>query len=91
VFAQATTLEALSRPVPAPAARGHGSTRRSRKGHHHVHIRHRPAPFGTVRRALFYTYTGALGVRSITQVDIASFLVAVAVAVGQWTSCRLIA
>ncbi len=38
--------------------------------------------------AFFYTYTGALGVRSIIAVDIASFLVAVAL--GQWTSYRLI-
>lgn len=38
--------------------------------------------------AFFYTYTGAFGVRSIIAVDIASF--AVAVAVGQWTSYRLI-
>jgi hypothetical protein len=37
----------------------------------------------------FYTYTGAFGVRSITAVDIASFFIAVAL--GQWTSYRLLA
>lgn len=38
--------------------------------------------------AFFYSYTGALGVDSVPAVDIASFVVAVAV--GQWTSYRLI-
>jgi hypothetical protein len=38
--------------------------------------------------AFFYTYTGALGVDSILALDIASFLVAIAV--GQWLSYRLI-
>jgi hypothetical protein len=38
--------------------------------------------------AFFYTYTGAFGVHSIIAVDIASFLVAVAL--GQWTSYRLV-
>ncbi len=39
--------------------------------------------------AFFYTYTGAFGVDSIAGLDIGSFFVAVAI--GQWTSYRLLA
>lgn len=38
--------------------------------------------------AFFYTYTGALGVHSVVAVDIVSFFAAVAL--GQWTSYRMI-